>query len=135
MGTLNDQTIEKREIIKNAGCSHVSNYECQIVKNKDFKKFVKTFKQEVVEPLNPRDGFYGGRANATKLLYNKFKGYCGRYGDFCSLYPTVQFYKTYPTHHPNKIVNPETHDISWYGLIKYKVWLLENFITLYCLVR
>ena len=30
IGTLNDQTIEKREAIKNVGYNHVSTYECQI---------------------------------------------------------------------------------------------------------
>ena len=34
MGTLNDQTIEKRETIKNAGYSHVPTYECQLAKTK-----------------------------------------------------------------------------------------------------
>ena len=37
MGTLNDQTIEKRETVKNAGYNHVSTYECQLAKNKDSK--------------------------------------------------------------------------------------------------
>ena len=37
MGTLNDQTIEKRETIKNAGYNHVSTYECQLARNKDFQ--------------------------------------------------------------------------------------------------
>ena len=80
MGTLNDKTIEKRETIKNAVYSHVSTYECQIAKNKDFQKFAKNFTQEVVEgPINPRDAFYGGRTNATKLLYNFKDNECGRY--------------------------------------------------------
>ena len=51
MGTLNDQTIEKRETIKNAGYKHVSTYECQLAKNKDFQKFTKNFTQEVVDHL------------------------------------------------------------------------------------
>ena len=89
MGTLNDQTIEKRETIKKAGYKHVSIYECQLTKNKDFQKFTKNFTQEVVEPLNPRDAFYGRRTNATKLLYNFKDNECGCYVDFCSLYPTV----------------------------------------------
>ena len=38
--------------------------------------------------------------------------------DFCSLYPTVQYYQKY---HPTKIFNPEKYDKSWYGLIKCKV--------------
>ena len=60
MGTLNDLTIEKRDAIKNAGYNHVSIYEWQIAKNKDFRKFTKNFTKEIVEPLNPRGAFYGG---------------------------------------------------------------------------
>ena len=54
MGTLNDKTIKKCKTIKNAGYNHVSTYEYQLAKNKDFEKFTKNFTQEVVEPLNPR---------------------------------------------------------------------------------
>ena len=107
MGTLNDLTIEKRETIKSAGYNHVSIYECQLNKNKEFKQFANNFTQVVVEPLNPRDAFYGGRTNATKLLYNFKKNECGRYVDFCSLYPTVQYNKKYPIGHPVKIYNPK----------------------------
>ena len=121
MGTLNDLTIEKRENIKSAGYNHISAYECQLTKNKDFQKFAKNFTQEVVEPLNPRDAFYGGQTNATKLLYNFKENECGHYVDFCSLYPTVQYYQKYPIGHPTKIHNPEKHCKSWYGLIKCKV--------------
>ena len=121
MGTLNDQTIGKRDTIKNAGYNHVSTYECQLTKNKDFQKFAKNFTQEIVEPLNPCHAFYGGWTNATKLLYNFKENECRRYVDFCSLYPTVQYYKKYPIGHPTKIFNPEKHDRSWYGLIKCKI--------------
>ena len=121
MGTLNELTIEKRKNIKSAGYNHVSTYECQLSKNKDFQKFAKTFDQEIVEPLNPRDSFYGGRTNATKLLHKFKENECGRYVDFCSLYPTVQYYQKYPISHPIKIRNPEEYKRSWYGLIKCKV--------------
>ena len=121
MGTLNDQTIGKCDTIKNAGYNHVSTYECQLTKNKDFKNFAKNFTQEIVEPLNPHHTFYGGWTNATKLLYNFKQNECGRYVDFCSLYPTVQYYKKYPIGHPTKIFNPKKHDRSWYGLIKCKM--------------
>ena len=60
MGTLNDLTIEKCETIKNAGYNHVSTYECQVNKNKEFQKFAKNFTQEIVEPLNPRMLFMVG---------------------------------------------------------------------------
>ena len=121
MGTPNDLTIEKRVAIENAGYNHISTYECQLAKSKDFQKFAKNFTQEIVEPLNPRDAFYGGRTNATKLLYNFNDNECGRYVDICSLYPTVQYYQKYPIGHPTKIFNPEKYDKSWYGLIKCKV--------------
>ena len=121
MGTLNDLTIEKRETIKSVGYNHVSIYECQLNKNKEFQQFAKDFEQEIVEPLNPRDSFYGGRTNCVKLLYNFKENECGRYVDFCSLYPTVQYYQKYPIGHPTKIHNPEKYCNSWYGLIKCKV--------------
>ena len=117
MGTLNDLTVEKRDIIKSAGYNHVSTYECRLTKNKEFQKFAKNFTQEIVEPLNPRDAFYGGRTNATKPLYDFKENECGRYVDFCSLYPTVQYYQKYPIGHPT----PEKYDKSWYGLIKCKI--------------
>jgi len=63
----------------------------------------------------------GRRTNATKLLYDFKVNECGRYVDFCSLYPTVQFYKKYPIGHPLKIFEPEKYDKKWYGLIKCKV--------------
>ena len=122
MGTLNALTIKKIENIKSAGYNHVSTYECQLTKNKDFQKFAKSFAQEVVEPLNPRGAFYGGRTSATKLLYDFKENEYGRYVDFCSLYPTVQYYKKYPIGHPVKIHNPKKYSkTSWYGLIKCKV--------------
>ena len=121
MGKLNDQTIEKCNIIKDAGYNHISTYECQLIKNKEFQKFAKSFDQVIVEPLNPRDSFYGGRTNATKLLYKFKENECGCYVDFCSLYPTVQYHQKYPVGHPIKIHNPEKYERSWYGLIKCKV--------------
>ena len=121
MGTLNDITIEKCDTIKNAGYNHVLIYECQLARNKHFRKFAKNFTQQIVEPLNPREAFYGRWTNATKLFYNFKENECGRYVDFCSLYPTIQYYQKYPIGHPTKIFNPEKYDKSWYGLIKCKV--------------
>ena len=42
-----------------------------------------------VEPLNPRDAFYGGRTNATKLYYKAKPGKKIMYVDVCSLYQWV----------------------------------------------
>ena len=43
MGTLNKNTIEKRDIIKHAGYKHVEVYERQLKNKKDFKKFAKNY--------------------------------------------------------------------------------------------
>ena len=59
-------------------------------------------KKEMLKPLNPRDAFFGGRTNVTKLTYDFKEGEKGKYVDFVSLYPTVQFYKDYPVGHPKK---------------------------------
>ena len=53
-----------------------------------------------MDPLNP--------TNATKL-YNFKENECGKYVGFCSLYPTVQYYKKYSIGHPTKILNPEKY--------------------------
>ena len=81
----------------------------------------KKHNKEIVESLNPRDAFYGGQTNATKLLNDFKENECDRYVDFCLFYPTVQYYKKYPVGHPTKIFNPENFDKSWYGLLKCKV--------------
>ena len=96
--------------------------ECKLKNDEGFQKYYKKeWNREVVAPLNPRDAFYGGRTNATKLLYKFKKGECGKYVDFCSLYPTVQYYKKYPVGHPEKIISPEKYDKKWYGFIKCKI--------------
>ena len=46
------------------------------------------------EPM--REGFYGGRTNACKLLYTFDDDEVGHYKDITSLYPTVNFYDEYP---------------------------------------
>ncbi|GBM48104.1 hypothetical protein AVEN_34422-1 [Araneus ventricosus] len=48
---------------------------------------------EIVERMNPRDAFYGGRTNATRLFYVGE----AKYIDFTSLYPYVNKYCSYPT--------------------------------------
>ena len=127
MGALNDLTVEKRDTIKNAGYNHVSTYECQLAKSKDFQKFAKNFTQQIVEPLNPKNAFYGGRTNATKLLYNFKENECGRYVDFCSLYPTVQYYVTLP-----KYLTPKSMTSLGTVSLNAKSFLRDDYIILSC---
>lgn len=58
---------------------------------------------ECNEPMNIRDAYYGGCANAI-VLKDFTNGMRGRYMDSCSLYPTVLKYEKYPIGHPIHIV-------------------------------
>ena len=96
-------------------------YECEVQKDNAFKKYCKANNVELVTPLNPRNAFFGGRTNVTKLTYDFKHGEKGRYVDFVSLYPTVNFFKTYPVGHPTKILNPISYDSKWFGFVQCKI--------------
>ena len=114
--------LKKNDKIESAGFNFVEVYECELNnKDKDFKKFMKTWDRDIVGPLNPRDAFFGGRTNVTKLTYDFKQTEKGRYVDFVSLYPTVQYYKRYPVGHPERIFEPLSYDNDWFGFIKCKV--------------
>jgi ribosomal protein S20 len=120
MKDLYNQTLKiSNEIMKEYKLIEI--WECDFKKDKEIKKFEKTWNREVITPLNPRDAFYGGRTNAIKLLYTCRKSHKIRYIDVCSLYPTVQFYDYYPVGHPIKILEPNYYDRNWYGFIKCKI--------------
>ena len=121
MLTLRKRTREKCEKIVGAGYKLVEVWECDLAKDIEFKKFFKTWDREIISPLNPRDAFFGGRTNITKLTYDFKEGERGRYVDFVSLYPTVQFFKEYPIKHPTKIFTPEEYEEKWFGFVKCKV--------------
>ena len=69
---------------------------------------------QLTERLEPRDSFFGGRTNATTLYYKCEDGEEIHYYNFTSLYPFCNKYATYPTGHPEVILNPEDQDISQY---------------------
>ena len=122
MGTLYNKTQDKNNKITSAGYNIIEIWECKLKNDEGFQNYYKNdWNREVVGPLNPRDAFFGGRTNATKLLYRFKEGECGKYVNFCPLYPTVQYYKKYPIGHPEKKLLPEKYDNNWYGFIKCKI--------------
>ena len=121
MGELQNRTQIKNQKIRDLGYNLVEIYECELAKNAEFKKWAKTNDIEIVTPLNPRDAFFGGRTNVTKLKYDFKDDEKGRYVDFVSLYPTVQYFKTYPVGHPTKILNPTKYNDKWFGFVKCKI--------------
>ena len=121
MGELRNRTQIKNQKIRDQGYNLVEVYECELTGNPEFKKWLKTNDVEIVTPLNPRDAFFGGRTNVTKLKYDFKDDEKGRYADYVSLYPTVNFSKTYPVGHPTKILDPINYNSKWFGFIKCKV--------------
>ena len=66
--------------------------------NKEIATFVDQL--NIVEPMNPRDAFCGGRTNAVKLYHQAEADKDIDYYDYTSLYPYVNKNGEYPLGHP-----------------------------------
>ena len=94
MGELYNNTLRIEQEMIESGYRVVTMWECEF---KSIKVMKKTIVDDFAGRLKPRDAFYGGRTEPTKLHYDfKSKGQKGRYEDFVSLYPTVNYYDEYP---------------------------------------
>ena len=120
MGTLNYQTIENRETVKNAGYNHVSTYGCQLAKNKDFRKFAKNFTQEIVTSQSTGSILRRtDKRNQTALQLQR-----KRVWTLCRLLVSVSNSPVLPkisNWSPYQNTETRKYDKSWYGLIKRKV--------------
>lgn len=78
------------------------------------QRFLATY--EYVEPLEPRDAFFGGRTNAVKLYHQVDQSSTEKikYIDATSLYPWVNKTQEYSVGHPTIITHPE--ELLWYGM-------------------
>ena len=69
MQQLHEDTLEKICYLKGEGFRVVEMWECELKKgmehDEDMKRYFEGY--ELVDPLHPRDAFYGGRTNAAKL--------------------------------------------------------------------
>ena len=71
MQQLFEDTLEKVCRLKDEGFQVIEMRECDLVKemehDEDMRRYFEEY--ELVDPLQPRDAFYGGRTNAAKLLH------------------------------------------------------------------
>lgn len=74
----------------------------------------------VVDRINGRDAFYGGRTNATSLYFKCKPNEEIRYQDFTSLYSSVNYSAEYPNLHHEVLLKPESID-GIFGIIKCRV--------------
>ena len=71
MGQLYEDTLRKVKYLKDQGFEVEQKWGCELTKelkqNEEMKQFMED--HELVDPLQPRDAFYGGRTNAAKLFH------------------------------------------------------------------
>jgi hypothetical protein len=87
--------------------------------------------EPVVDRLNARDSFFGGRTNATRLHYKIEPGEKIGYADFTSLYPSVNKQCAYPIGHPKIIVRDFKSLDQYFGIAKVMFLLHDIHILLY----
>jgi hypothetical protein len=124
MHELYMRTHDREAYLKSKGYHLEVMWECEYERclkvNPEMKDFTQTL--PTVEPLNPRDAFYGGRTNAARLYHEAQPEETIKYVDVCSLYPWVNKYCKYPVGHPVIITERLSTDIKKYeGLIKCRI--------------
>ena len=116
---LYEATICKRVAMLRAGYTVIELWECEwdrlVDTNADVQCFLASL--ELVQPLEPRDAFFGGRTGAVSLHTVAGEGEEIRYVDITSLYPWVNKNCTYPIGHPTIITQPTDQSLdSYFGI-------------------
>ena len=101
-----------------------SIWQCQwkklVEENEEIKRVVSEL--ERVDPLVPRDAFFGGRTGAVSLFHRVGSGEQIHYMDVTSLYPWVNKTQEYPLGHPVIYTRVPVQDFSQYfGLAKVDI--------------
>ena len=105
MHELYERTQVKMMFLKQRGWQVVEMWECVfrdlLQRDAEVKTYVDGL-NDIVDPLNPRDAFYGGWVNAVKLLVKTEANPTTKikYVDFTSLYPDINKNGVYPVGHP-----------------------------------
>ena len=64
-----ESTLRKHDLLSRQGYQLHVKWECEwdleVKTDPDLRKFLDTF--QIIEPLEPREAFFGGRTNAVKL--------------------------------------------------------------------
>ena len=71
MEQLFEDTLEKVCYLKDQRFRVVEMWECDLIKEMEQDEDMAAYFEEydIVDPLQPRDAFYGGRTNAAKLFH------------------------------------------------------------------
>ena len=71
MEQLYKDTVRKVNYLKDHGFEVEQKWGCELTKELEEDEEMKQFFEDhqLMDPLQPRDAFYGGRTNATKLFH------------------------------------------------------------------
>lgn len=129
-----DRTLEelyratqvKTQTLRTAGYQVIELWECewdhQIKTSPDVQTFLDHL--QLVEPLEPRDAFFGGRMGAVSLHTEAKDNEAILYNDVTSLYLWVNKTAEYPTGHPVIITQPADQSLdSYFGVAKVDILL------------
>jgi G:T-mismatch repair DNA endonuclease (very short patch repair protein) len=87
MHDLRQSMLEKTHYLRENGYNVIEIWTCDIERelamDSEMKEFFDNF--EISKPLEPRQAFFGGRTNATRLYHEARDDEKIRYVDFCSL--------------------------------------------------
>ena len=116
-------TTEKlKRLAERHSVKHI--WECEWKTLKEKEQLVKAFVSglKMVDPLQPRDAFFGGRTGAVALHKKADPGEKIFYVDVTSLYPWVNKTCPYPLGHPEIIFNPSLEEFDdYFGLAKVSI--------------
>ncbi|XP_046569532.1 uncharacterized protein LOC124277858 [Haliotis rubra] len=116
-------TMKRNATIKQKGYELVTLWEHEFRQQLKTKPELKTYVAtiDLQERLDPRDSFFGGRTNASKLFYETEEKENILYMDFTSLYPWVNKYGQYPVGHPQIITRDFKSLEQYFGIAKVKI--------------
>ncbi|XP_028411614.1 uncharacterized protein LOC114534373 [Dendronephthya gigantea] len=124
MHDLHQATMEKTCYLRDQGFNVIEVWECDITQELECSENMKSYfdSYDLIDPLEPRDAFFGGRTNAAKLFHECKDDEKIRYVDFTSLYPWANKTTRTVVGHPHIITENFDEDISnYFGLIKCTV--------------
>ena len=123
MGQIYEETQKRQHFLELMGNEVViiweHDYDRKLKTDADFREFCAGV--ITLDPLNPREAFYGGRTNAFKLHHVAAAGEEIKYFDVCSEYPYVNKYKTYPVGHPVIVKNGFKDLRQYFGISKCRI--------------
>ena len=128
--------------LRQAGYKVESIWECELADGETADMYATYMAEDMVsirDPLDPREGLFGGRLNCYRMLFKSFdhplmlsdplvrerlKKRCARYLDVTSLYPYVNKNGEYPVGHPTIKRNctlPTTLLLPFFGMVFCRV--------------